>query len=294
MRDGDGTRRWNGLTKLAARQHGVVSLQQLGDLGYSRSDVSRHTRAGRLQRLLPLIYRVAGTPSSLEQRAIAAALWAGPDAVVSHQTAAALWQMCGPGNSIDVSSSRRITSPPAGVQAHLGDVPNRDRGRLRGVPVTSPARTLLDLAAQRTEGRLLPVVERAILGDLVAPAQVLDVLRRNPGRRGCRRLAGCLDLAGSSALERRVQELLAGAGLPPHVREHPVGDFRLDFAWPDVRVAIEADGRRWHSSAPAFERDRAKHNLLTRSGWRVLRLTWRDLADPAPLLAQVGRLLEAA
>lgn len=241
--------------------------------------------------MFPQVYRVAGVPPSLEQRAVSVTLWGGPDAVVSHDTAAALWQIAAPGRGLHVSSGRRFTSPPAGVRTHVADVSRRDRGSLRGVCVTSVARTLLDLAADRSDDRLLPVVERAILGDLVTPDQLHDVVRRNPGRRGCRRLARCLDSAGSSALERKVEELLREAGLPPHRREYPVGRFRLDFAWPRARVAIEADGRRWHSSRAGFERDRAKHNVLVQDGWRVVRVTWRDLADCAPVLAKVERLL---
>ncbi len=269
----------------------MVSLQQLTGLGYSRRDVSRRARAGRLQRVFPQVYRVAGVPPSPEQRAVAATLWAGSDAVTSHATAAALWQMCRPDERVHLSSRRRFTSPPAPVRVHVADVPKRDRGRLRGVAVTGPARTLLDLAAEHEEDRLLPVVERAVLGDLVTPEQVRDVLRRNRGRRGCRRLARCLGSAASSPLERRVEAILRHAGLPPHRREYPVGRFRLDFAWPHERVAVEADGRRWHSSAPDFVRDRAKHNYLVENGWRVLRVTGRDLDDPAPLLLTLARLL---
>jgi very-short-patch-repair endonuclease len=105
-------------------------------------------------------------------------------------------------------------------------------------------------------------------------------------------LARALDLARSSALERRVEALLRGSGLPPHVREHPVGRWRLDFAWPDRRVAVEADGRRWHSSAADFERDRSKSNALNESGWKVLRVTWSDLDDPGPLGATLKGLLD--
>ena len=103
-----------------------------------------------------------------------------------------------------------------------------------------------------------------------------DLLRRNAGRRGCRRLADALDATASTALERRVEEILNGSGLPPHRREYSVGRYRLDFAWPRRRVAVEADGRRWHSSRADFARDRAKHNALLASGWRVLRVTPDD------------------
>ena len=244
-----------------------------------------------MRRVFPGVYRIGGARGTPEQRAVAALLWAGEDAVGSHATAAALWGIATPEPDLHVTAARRLTSPPQGVRTHVARLPKRDRGKLRGIPVTSPARTLLDLAGYYPEDRLLPLVERAILDGLVSAEQVHDVFERSRGRRGCRRLARVLHVAGSSALERRVESLLRSAGLPPYRRELSVDGFRLDFAWPAERVAIEADGRRWHSSAVDFERDRAKSNALTEHGWRVLRVTPRDLEDPGAVVDAVERLL---
>lgn len=291
MRDALRSRREDRLTRLAARQHGVVSLAQAEALGFTRSDVFRRVRAGRLDRVLPRTLRVAGAPGSLEQRAMAATLWAGPDAVASHETAAALWRIAAPGPGAHVSMPRKCGAAPPGTTVHVSAVPRRDRGRLRGVPVTGVARTLLDLAAQWPDEHVVRAVEESVLGGLVSAEQVDGVVRRNQGRRGCSRLARSLRTAGTSVLERRVDALLRGSGLPLHVREHAVEAFRLDFAWPRSRVAVEADGRRWHSSTADFERDRSKSNVLTAKGWRVLRVTWRDLDEPGPLVATLRELL---
>ena len=270
----------------------MVSLAQAEELGFTRRDLFRRVQAGRLDRVYPRTFRLAGAPRSLEQRATAAALWAGPAAVVSHDTAAALWGILPQqGSPVHVTVPRKTGAPPPGTTVHVSPVPNRERGRLRAVPVTGVARTLLDLAPRWSDERLLRVVEESILGGLVSAEQARDIVERNPGRRGCRRLARALGTAGSSALERRVEALLRGSALPPHRREHLVSGFRLDFAWPEARVALEADGRRWHSSTADFERDRAKSNVLTVRGWRVLRATWRDLDEPGPLIATLKGLL---
>lgn len=290
MRDGNEARQRD-LTKLAERQHGVVSLKQLEAMGYTRSDAYRRVRAGSLQRTLPGVYRIAGAVPTAEQRAVAAVLWAGNGAVVSHSTAGALWGLLPRADLVHVTTARPLTSPPRSVRAHAAVVPARDRGKLRGVPVTGVARTLLDVAATRPEARLLPLVESAVLDGLTTAEQVRDVLARNPGRRGSRRLAQALDTAGSSFLERRVDGILRGSGLPPFVREHPVGNYRLDFAWPATRVGVEADGRRWHSSPRDFARDRAKHNDLVARGWRVVRVTRTDADRPGAVIAAVGDLL---
>lgn len=282
------------LWELARRQHGVVALSQARSLGRSPDAIARLVASGKLLRRFPRTFIVAGSPATLEQRAMAAVLWAKPVAVVSHDTAAALWGFCPAAGSIHVTTPRNLTSPPGGIRCHTGLVPTRERGSLRGIPITGVGRTLLDLAGERTSDRLLPVVERAVLDGLVTHEQLWDLVERYRGRRGRRRLAETLGDAAGSALERRIESIFAGSGLPPFIREHPVGPYRLDFAWPERRVGVEADGRRWHSSSEAFARDRAKHNDLTASNWRILRVTWSDIGRPRDLVAATAELLRGS
>lgn len=291
MRDGMRSGRQEKLAALAARQHGVVSLAQAEATGLSRTDLFRRVQAGHLRRIFPRVYRFPGARPSLEQRAMAAVLWAGPDSVASHDTAAALWDLEPPGSPAHVTVPTKPGAAPRGIQTHVGSIQKRDRGTLRGVPLTAPARTLLDLASARPPEMLVPVVERAVLEGVVTVGQLRDAVGRNPRRRGSRRLRDALGPAASSALERRIDAILRTARLPPFVREHEVGPYRLDFAWPDRRVGLEADGRRWHSSAPDFERDRTKHNFLVDLGWQVWRVTWRDLDGPARWLTSLEKRL---
>ncbi|MFN2586837.1 MAG: type IV toxin-antitoxin system AbiEi family antitoxin domain-containing protein [Actinomycetota bacterium] len=298
MRDGNDIRRRDRLAALARKQHGVVELGQAVEAGCTRSAFFRHVRSGKLEKVFPRVYRVAGAPVSREQRAMAATLWAGRGSVASHDTAAELWGLRpAPPGVVHVTAPRQLTSPPRGIRTHVSQLPGRDRGKLRGVPVTGTARTVLDLAVRPD---LAALVDAAVTNGLVTPDDLAGALDRSPGRRGSRSLRqvldlGCDDGRWRSALERAVDELLRSSGLAPYEREFPVGPSRLDFAWPPMRVGLEADGRRWHSTQRDFARDRVKHNLLVASGWRVLRVTWHDVHHRPDLVAgELTRLLRAA
>ncbi|MDQ3958079.1 MAG: DUF559 domain-containing protein [Actinomycetota bacterium] len=229
---------------------------------------------------------------------MAAVLWAGEGAVVSHDSAAGSWGIARwTADVVHITCERKLTSPPRGVKPHVSRLTKTEAGDLRRVPVTTPARTLLDLAATRTAEELLPLVDCAVLGGLVTPERLRWTLARHAGRRGCRTLAAVLALGTdggrwTSALEREVGRALERSDLPPYCRELVVGNVRIDFAWPEARVGIEADGRRWHSSSADFARDRAKHNVLTAAGWRILRVTWQEIRDgPGKLVRETKRLL---
>jgi predicted transcriptional regulator of viral defense system len=170
------------IRELARRQHGLIALRQAVELGFTAAALSRRVRSGALDRVFPRTYRIAGAPPSPEQRALAAILWAGPKAVASHATAAHLWRLLAkPPAAVHVTTPAQLTRPPSGIVVHTAQL-RRDRGRLRGVPITSVARTLLDLAA--TSGDIAPLVERSVLDDLVTVRQLIDILDRNCGRRG--------------------------------------------------------------------------------------------------------------
>lgn len=263
---------------LAARQHGVVTRRQAIAAGMTRSKLETTLRQGTFVRVHPGVYAVAGAPRTIEQRATAAAAWGGPGAVVSHRIAGCLWHMVedAPQN-VDVSLPRKRTRPPPGIDPHFTrDLPPRDCGKLRNVPVTSPARTLIDLAGILPE----PDVERALHHAIVDRRVTVRALRarlEGAPRRGLRGPAVLRRLLGAhpacrvvSPLERAVSDLLRCSTLPPFHREHAVfldgSVYYLDFALPHFRVAVEADGRRWHSDPESFERDRVRHNALTAAG----------------------------
>lgn len=291
------------LLRLAARQHGVVTRRQVLETGLTKSALESRVRKGVLERMHPGVYCVAGCPRTVEQRSFAAAAWGGDGAVVSHVSAAHLWQMIeAPPVVSDISAPRKRTRPPAGVRAHLAsDLRPRDCGRLYNIPITSPVRTLIDVAGALPQAAVEQALHRAIVDRRVGARALWSRLADAPakGSRGpalLRRLLRSSDRRVASPLERLVAGVLRGPGLPPFVIEHPVyvdgGVYYLDFAFPHYRVGVEADSRRWHSEAASFESDRVRHNALTAGGWRVLRVTERQVrSDPGAVRDGVRRML---
>jgi very-short-patch-repair endonuclease len=161
--------------------------------------------------------------------------------------------------------------------------------------VTAPARTLLDLAAMVPIRDLERAVDEARIRRLVRPRQLLDVLDRSPGRRGAGTLRRLLDgdptLTGSEA-ETRLLALLRAAGLPPTAVNARLGHYEVDFLWREQRLLVEVDGYAYHGTRAAFERDRARDADLQARGYRVMRVTWRQLVDqPEALIARIAQAL---
>jgi hypothetical protein len=293
------------MLRLARTQHGVVTRRQAIERGLTKSMIETHVRRGRLRRIHPGVFCVGGAPATFEQRAVAAVAWAGAGSVASHATAAHLWRFLDEApEELDLWTCRRRTRPPSGVCAHFTTaLARRDCGKLRNVPVTSPARTLIDLAAVLPGHELEAALSQAIVDRRVTAgvlrARVAEMSRRGlQGPNALRKLLVQSEdrCRSSSPLERRVAAVPAGGTLPPFRREHPAyvegGVYYLDFAFPHFRVAVEADGRRWHPDPAAFQRDRDRHNDLTAAGWKVLRVTEQQVrSDPAGVRDRVRELI---
>jgi hypothetical protein len=173
---------------------------------------------------------------------------------------------------------------PRGIRIHRCATlrPDETRRRRR-ISVTSPVRTLLDLAPLVTARRLRRMVDEAHVQRLCTPAQLAQGVAVRGGRPGTPALAALLaqheigSTVTFSELEERFLALCVAAGLPrPDVNAPGVAG-RVDFTWPALRLAVETDGGRFHSTRAAIERDRAKEARLVTSGWRVLRFTWRQV-----------------
>jgi very-short-patch-repair endonuclease len=234
---------------------------------------------------------------------MAAVLACGRGAVLSHRSAAALLGLRPTSRArIDVTTPHRAGRRRAGIDAHAGNLCDRDKATIRGIPCTTVAPTLLDLADvvdRRDVERACEQAETLRLLDLGA---LQDVLARADGRRGAPILRGILADFDPTAtltrteLEKRFLALCRGAGIPaPRVNAWvPLkGDgFEVDFSWPDQRLIVEVDGYRTHGTRAAFERDRGRDRLLTLAGWRVIRFTWRHLVrEPDEVADTVRRLL---
>ena len=288
---------------LAAAQHGVLSHAQAIACGMSRFAVSRRIAAGGWEVVLPRVYRLEGIRSTWLQSLVAACLWAGLGSAVSHRAAAALHGLPGFKRSVvEVSTTgnrkpawdwfvchRVIALPPA----HIDTV--------SGIPVTTGDRTLLDLAGVMDVADLERTLDEVLRRGLASRPRIAWTIEhsRASGRRVLRdllevRLPGYVPPHGE--LEAVMMRLVSIAGLPVPVREYEIREDgfrgRADFAWPDLRVAVETDGFVWHSGRHEWQRDRAKRNLLTLRGWTILQLTWEDLTErPDWVLASLSSVL---
>jgi very-short-patch-repair endonuclease len=243
-------------------------------------------RDGLWCRVLPGVFRIAGTPVSWPQLPMAAVLWAGDGAVVSHATAARFWGIEGARqHKVELWLPSPRNPRHVLVDVHRGPrIDEPDISRRGALPVTSPVRTLIDLSARMEDDQLLNAVERAFGAKLCTPERLgvrVESLRSS-GRPGVGRLAEILATrsgpALESMLEAKVWRLLQRTALPLPQRQFwvslPGGRYRLDFAWPEHRVALECDGWEHHGRRSAFAPDRARLAEFAAARWRILPVTW--------------------
>ena len=289
MRDLAAPARDERLAKLATAQQGVISVGQLYKLGFDRDAVARRVRSGRLHRIHRGVYAVGHTVLNRNARVLAAVLAAGDEAVLSHRSAAILWGIHRSNAAkIDVTVPRtcgfRSTRT---IAVHRPRLPPAQT-KHAGIPVTTPGRTLQDLAI---------AVPRRTLEKAAEMAEALRLhVELDPDHPGAARLAAVLDRhdldhTTRSPLEDDFLELCDRHGIPrPLVNTHVEG-FEVDFVWPEARLIVETDSRTWHDTAKAFERDRVRDARLTAAGWRVVRFTRRRVRCEAGVVADLVRTL---
>jgi very-short-patch-repair endonuclease len=270
---------------LAAERWGVVSLEDLRRCGLNRTAVTVRVRDGRLHPLHRGVYAVGHARPPLEGRFLAAVTACGPRAVLSHVSAAALWGI------LEWDERHpEVTVPGSGTRAHAGIRVHRSStlavhaiARHRGIPLTSPARTLLDLAATLRDRPLRRAVRQAQALHLTNVRQLAETIQRAGRRHGSSRLAGVIATGPAptrSELEDVVLDLILGAGIAhPKVNRPITLDGRRvipDFRWPDRRLILEADGAAWHDDPAARAHDRERQAILEAHGERVVRVTWQQ------------------
>jgi very-short-patch-repair endonuclease len=259
----------------AARQSGVLLRAQLVDLGLGPDAIDSRLRRGKLHVIHRGVYAVGHATLSDRGRHVAALLAAGPNAVLSHRTAGALWRFTTAGPTVDVTVPGEARRSRPGLTIHrTASLNARDVRLHQGLRLTSPQRTLRDLAK---------LLDPADIERATAEAQVLRLIPRDTHP----------DIAPTrSELERRMLGLLRDAGLPPPLVNTRIGPFEVDFAWPEHKVVAELDGWAAHSTRAAFERDRARDAELQAAGHAVLRFTWRQLQHhPVRVAGRVAHVL---
>lgn len=288
----------------AGSQRGLITAAQAIAAGLTRRAIQWRLDSKRWQAALPGVYVITEARDPWLQELEAMRLWTG-DAVITGRSSGALWSFAGlPRGVLEIATSSRKRHPRVIVH-HRMSYASEDLVRHRGLLVTTPTRTLIDLGGILDEEVLAGAFDSALREGLT----FIPLMRKRleeidtRGRRGVARIRKLLHerevAAGltESPLEVRVERALRRHGLEPPQRQYcitcPDGTrFRIDFAWPEQKVGIEADGFRWHSDFNQWQRDARRHNLLQEMGWRIVRATDRSLRqDPDALPRQVAGLL---
>ena len=261
------------MLELATRQHGVISTWQLKTLGYGRNSASKANRVGRLRRIHRGVYLVGHERLTWEGRCMGAVLAARP-AVASHLSAGWLWGLLSkrPGTIHVTAPTSRGAKRPFVV--HCAGLLAQDKTEVEEIPVTSLARTLLDLAGMLSATSFERVLERAEKLQVLDLGPLREVLNRAGHHRGAPRLRQALGIyrddptVTRSKLERRFLALVRKAGLPLPSMNFNVAEFELDAYWERERFVVELDVYETHGSRAAFERDRLRQEDLKLMGSR--------------------------
>lgn len=282
------------IAALAESQHGVITRRQLLEFGTAPQAIRHRLERGRLHPLHRGVYAVGHRVLTTDGIRIATTLAAGAGAVLSHRSAAALWEMR-PSDALEVTLERS-RRPLRGLRIHQLPLAADEVTTVRAIPVTTVPRTLFDLAAVLPRHQVERAINEAEVRGLTDPLSLRDLVARYPGRAGILNIKAILARLAIGAtvtrseLEARFLAVLAAEGLPPPAvnARLPVagGWIECDCVWQDRGVVVELDGHSVHATAAAFERDRGRDRMLQARGWRVVRITWRQLADEPGVVAR--------
>jgi very-short-patch-repair endonuclease len=293
------------VARLLAAQHGLATRAQLVARGAHPSAIDRALRAGRFRAVADGVYALPTSPDTGDRRLLTAVLAVGPEAVASHDAAAWVHRLRG----FD-AFALEVTSPEPrrarGVTVHRMDLDRRDRETVRGIPVTRPARTFIDLRGADL-ALLEPALEDALRRRLVTVDLLARLLAQRGirGRHGAGHLGRLLEVRGpsyrptESELEDLFEPLLKQANVPLPGRQfnlvRPDGSFvaRLDFAYAAERIGIWLDGYMCHQGVTAFQRDHFQSQEAAKLGWRTVRFTWHDLTQRGEHVVETVKALRA-
>ena len=284
------------LAELIARQHGTVTRRQALDAGLSPAMVRTEMERGRWERAAPSVYRLTGHAATWTQRLWIAQHQGGPDASLSFESAGRLHELGEvPAELVVLSVPHAQRRSVSGARIHrVDDLLSHHVIEMDGLRVTSLARTVVDLAAVLHIARLRLLVERAVVERRLSLPQLaltLDEVRRR-GKPGVTRMCRILDDLGPGAaipngrLEQMFQPVLEGSRLPPPLHEHPlpgVGGREgfVDRYWPEARMIVELDGRRWHTRRQQVVADQDRMLQAQAVGIETTRLLWEHVVhDP--------------
>jgi very-short-patch-repair endonuclease len=296
-------RSWDGVVaELAGGQHGVVGRPQLLELGMGRRAIEGRVERGLLHRVHNGVYKVGYRRMGRKGRWMAAVLASGPGALLSHRSAARLWGLLPPGDEwpeVTSGCGHRCRRP--GIVSHKAVVAEDEQCVVDEIPVTSPFRTVFDLAAVLDRRGVERVWHEAEVRGLRDRVSLPMLLERYPGRRGSRNLRSLLEAPEPVGFTRNDFEEAFVALIDAHRLRRPRMNgtlamrgrfFEIDALWKDERVAVELDSRSVHGTNKNFESDKQRDRILLAEGWRTVRVTWRQLQDePEEVVADLKKAL---
>jgi very-short-patch-repair endonuclease len=290
------------LAVLASRQHGVVAFWQLIRFGFTRRQVAGMVERGHLHRLHRGVYAVGHPNVSQQGHYMAATLACGEGAVLSHWSAAGHWTLLGVRDGAEINvSARRHRRPTGAITAHwVPGLDSRDCTLRDGIPVTTVARTLLDLAAVATPKQLQRATNQAERNGWLTERAVRELIERNGRRKAIRHFVAVT--ASVNAGTHRTRSDLEVAFLD-FCRAHRIGQpvcnafvegYEVDMHWPGTKLIVELDSYEYHRTPTSFEQDRRRDAELKLRGYTVIRVTgaWID-TDPQRLARTLRALLQA-
>jgi predicted transcriptional regulator of viral defense system len=290
------------VTQIAERHHGVFGAHHLRELEVSRHVRTARLTAGRWERVHEDVYRIVGTPLSWRGRLLAACWAGGVRAAASHRSAAELWGLPGrDGDNIEITCPRWKRARHDGLIVHESlefeavDISTREK-----IPVTTVARTLFDLAGVVGSTTVDLAMATALRRQLTTLRDLDEVCSRvaSRGRRGTTKFRAALDMhrgtpaQTESEAEHLLLRLIQQHGLPTPVPQYEIRHSdgtlvaRVDFAYPDLKIAIEYDSYAHHLGTEAHDRDGARRNAVLRARWYPITATAADLRSGGHQLAR--------
>ena len=277
--------------ELAQRQYGLFSRKQLRSLCVGDGFIDRRMKSGRWELVASGVFRLKGVPSSWRQSLFAATLYWGPGSAVSHRACAALRGLTGfESQIVECTVPKHRRGGRMGI-VHRNRLDPVDIETFDGLPVTTVARTLIDLASISRRERVEEALDDALSRHLVSILQLrrrLSAIGRS-GRPGVRTMRALIAArvggrVPQSVFETRMLRAIKRAGLPRPEVQFPVRDGSrtiaiVDFAYPEQLLAIETDGYRWHAGKARWQKDLSRRNRLTAVEWRVMHVTWDELHE---------------
>jgi very-short-patch-repair endonuclease len=286
--------------RLAEGQYGLMTRSQLRERGLTDRQIQYRLTTGRLELIFPNVYRVVGAPKSVRQRAMGATLWLGRETAVSHTTSAVLLHLDGIRTEelhMTVPATNRSRTTRFHVLLHrVVSLPPHDIRFVDGIACTAAPRTLLDIACDLDDEALETAVESARRMGLTTMNALRRALRELEGRPGAARLRTVLHALeqrpSESKLEVRLVRLLRAAKFPRSVPQYPIGEYRVDRAWPERAYIVEAEGFQHHGRRLIWKRDRRRVAEIEARGWRITNVTWDDVTQrPAQTLDRIALAL---